>query len=233
MIPETKRLPIPPLRRDAEAQLRERGVSGPALELLAGLAARARHDWRVHRTVVEALRYVGHPAPETRAAQMLGYTYEVLEADVADDTYDAPAMGVIAADLVGIGGPRYDTEGCATARVLDQLGAGRWQARDGEAWRGAADSAVLLVAGGGQVLHIRPHRRGHLLARLGRSGRWRSVPVPAAWRESILRRGMLYLYDAKLAGAGSPWRLVVASGSLAAWGSAWARASAAAEAEGV
>lgn len=115
-------------RRDLLRILAESGVDpdGPAAAALARDTAPHRHAWRVAQT-----RQAAWAAASAALECGGGWQYTTL-----------CAAGIIAADMVGVGGPT-DSEGLSTDRLpCLALGAGRKQAADGGAWMSAAEVAM-------------------------------------------------------------------------------------------
>ena len=105
-------------------RLESQGVTGPARDLLLAVTASARHQARVEA----ALAVVEHlPRPLAALAIVL--------------------------DAVGVGGTK-GLEGRATARlpIFRQLGKGRKQASDGDAWSAALLSALFKIVGTGTLV---------------------------------------------------------------------------------
>lgn len=117
-------------------ELRAAGLSPAALEAARHVTAGERHEARVTATIRAALDLLGVDAGDAENPATIA----------RDRGLARQAATLIALDLSGVGGYRYALEGDgsprATARLLKgNLGAGRWQAFDGGAYRGAAEEA--------------------------------------------------------------------------------------------
>jgi hypothetical protein len=128
----------PAMRRsDKSKELEAAGVSGAALEALLSETAAERH--------MDRIRYTADLAEKM-----------VVTAGVPPKSALAAMAGLLVADLCGVGG-HMDVEGAATERILAEAGKGRWQARDGQAYRAAAKHIVGVLRP-----RVEPYQREHV-----------------------------------------------------------------------
>lgn len=151
-----------PTAAAARAAFESQGITGEALAFAVKAGAPERHEARVQATLAAARACASAnniPDAETRGAALL-----------------------LAADLMGIGGPR-GIGGDGTTRLLPGLGASRWQANDGAAYQGAARDALWRITrapDGAPRLHeplvISPDD---------------ALELPEPWGGTMARRGLL------------------------------------------
>lgn len=127
--------PAPPLACDVAREALEAGWPELAAQMAVKKTAEPRKLWRRRATLHEACRaarFVLNANPD----------YVVEEAcDVA-----VVAWALLKLDIAGVGGPGGEggRDG-ATSRLFAWLGAGRWKARHGEAWRTAAQETLWAL----------------------------------------------------------------------------------------
>jgi hypothetical protein len=115
----------PELASSVRIRMTEEGWPEPVIRMRLREGARARHLWRVDKTLAAA------------------YDYLLEASGIAPDA--TAMMVLLTLDTGGLGG-RGGYEGAATMRLLSGLGKGRWQATDGEAWAAAARQAILYLS---------------------------------------------------------------------------------------
>lgn len=168
----------PPTARSERISLSQQGFSGQALNYLVNKGAAARHSARVLATLEAVFARLGVVRPEENV--VLGdrpSPYE-LPLDVL-----AQAWGLLQLDLGGVGGPGgMGGPSGATSRMpwASLLGAGRWHAGDGAAYRAAAEEASIRLGHAIQFASLVVDIEGNLAVSYA-SGMPASnvVPVPA------------------------------------------------------
>lgn len=128
-------IPVPVLRKDEEARLREDGIYGPALEVTLARGASERHKSRVAAAIGAALQTAvaawGHPdtVAERRVRLAQAAMLCAIEAHIATGTR--------------AGFPVYGNATRRQAWVWQwNLGSGRKHAGDGDSWDAAFDAAA-------------------------------------------------------------------------------------------
>lgn len=126
-------------KKQTRALLEERGVTGPAMEAVLQETGKLRHAARVQAAVTAARSY---------AEALCRTPYASYDGHV-----DALAALLCVLDAVGVGGDG-GVEGLATDRApcFAQLGKGRKQASDGEAWSAAISAAQAEILGGARLV---------------------------------------------------------------------------------
>lgn len=151
-----------PTAAAARSTLEAAGLTGEALTFAVKAGAPARHEARVQATLAAARACAAAnniPSAENRGAAL-----------------------ILAADLMGIGGPR-GIGGDSTSRLLPALGKGRWQASDGAAYQGAACDALWRLT---RAEEGEPRRHSHLAICPDDC-----LELPEPWGGTMARRGLL------------------------------------------
>lgn len=169
-------------RKFLGSYLAEIGLDESVAELILNETAAIRHRWRIEAARNAAIEY-GREIEDKDAGEPLAmgeHRTAIVYAAIA-----------IVADTMGIGG-RSGVSGAATERhpAFVALGKGRKQAKDGDAWSAAIQSALMLVIGGDNRLTFDASTDG-LTASL-RSGEivFAMCALPNPWGMTIAREGL-------------------------------------------